>query len=269
MLAGGEQRRELRPGMHHATGRPPPTALPRVMMSGRTTLPDGIGQVLMPKPLAGPAAAGPDLIEDQCEALVVAELADAGGVVGGIEVHPALALDRLHDDAAGVGINRRQQRHRSRRPRPARTRDIRLEAFAVLRVAGGREHRQRPAMEALLQRDDLVPVLPAGLSAQAGKLAGGLIRFGAALAEERLAGEGDPAEALGHLDLRQGPEGVADVPERGSLLRSGLNQRRVAVAENRPTEAGKQIDILLAIGIPQVRARCRAPSRPGAGRSCQ
>ena len=77
---------------------PPASALAQVRMSG------AIVAVLVGEPLAGPAQAGLDLVEDQEHAPLVAELAQAGQVVGRRDVDPPLALDRLDQDGGRLVV---------------------------------------------------------------------------------------------------------------------------------------------------------------------
>ena len=92
------------------------------------------------------------------------------------------------------------------------------------------------------------------LAAQAGEFAGGFVGLEAAVAEKCLAGEGETIQSLGELDLRLGVKGVADVPEFFHLGSRGGDQVGMAMAENRPAEAGEEIEILFSVGIPKVGA---------------
>src|SRR5437764_12491727 len=119
--------------------------------------------MLVPEPLPGAAAAGPDFIEDEGEAVAVAELAHLLRVLGRVEVDAALALDRLHQDAGGFVVDGGLKRLDIAGGDVDEPRHFRSEAGAVGRVAGGGNHRQRAAVEAARERQDL-PALAAVLA---------------------------------------------------------------------------------------------------------
>ena len=74
-------------------------------------------------------------------------------------------------------------------------------------------------------------------------------------------------EPLGELDLRLGVERVADVPEPLGLLRRGADEVRVAVPEDRPAEAGEEVEVALAVGVADERALAALHDDAASGRS--
>ena len=76
------------------TGKPPPSALATAMMSGVDA------GALIGEQVAGAADAGLHLVEDQQQAVLVAQLAQAAQEARRRHAHAALALDRLDQDGA-------------------------------------------------------------------------------------------------------------------------------------------------------------------------
>src|SRR5581483_7347201 len=111
--------------------------------------------MLIPEPPPGPAAAGPDFIEDQREPVLVAQLAHLRRVVGWVKVNAALTLHRLHDDTGRLPVDRGFERLEVARLDLDKAGDIRRKARPNRRIAGGGDHRQRSAMKSLVQRVDL------------------------------------------------------------------------------------------------------------------
>src|SRR5207245_11442533 len=132
--------------------------------------------------------------------------------------------------------------------------DGRIKAGFDFGIAGGGDHGERSAVKTFEEGDDLPAIGRAGSSSQAREFAGGFVGFQPTVAEEGLAGECGFVEALGDFDLRLGIEGVADMPEFFGLLSGGFDQSGMAVTEDCPAEAGEEIDVAFAGGIPEERA---------------
>ena len=113
--------------------------------------------MLVGEPLAGPAQAGLDLVEDQQDAPLVAEPADPFEVAGSREVDPPFALDRLDHDGGGLVVERGGQGLQVVVRDVREAGDHRLEAGVILGLGRGREGGVGPAVEAALHRHDLVP----------------------------------------------------------------------------------------------------------------
>ena len=206
---------------------------------------------LVGEPRAGPCDAGLHLVEPEQGAVVVGDALGGGEVTRVGDDDARLALDRFEDDRGdGVvdgGLERRHVvvRHEG---------DVagqRLERLAVGGLGGECERTHRAAVERALRRDD------PGAAGAAGQLEGGLVGLRAGVAEEDArvvapAEEGD--QALGERHLRLGGEEVGDVAEGRELGRHRLHQRGVRVAEGVDGDAGQQVDVLLAVGVPDVGA---------------
>ena len=64
----------------------------------------------------------------------------------------------------------------------------------------------------------------------------------------------DSRQALGQAHRGLGVEEVADVHQPPDLLAHGLDDARVAVAEVRHRDAAQEVEVLVALGVPQARA---------------
>ena len=118
--------------------------------------------------------------------VVAARLGDRRGERRRQRPHAAFALDRLDDDrrrrsstTAASSAAGSFGRHE------ADARQQRLERRAVVLVRGDRQRAERPAVERLLERDDLRARLAARVPVAARELQARFDRFGAAVAEER------------------------------------------------------------------------------------
>src|SRR5439155_3384141 len=97
------------------------------------------------------------------------------------------------------------------------------------------------------RRDDLV----AALTVQPGQLDGRLIRLRAGVAEEALtAPAGPPRQRLGQQALRRRVPGVRHVDQLGDLLLHRLDDARRAVAEQAAAPAGEEVEVAIALRVP-------------------
>ena len=144
----------------------------------------------MGEQLAGAAHAGLNFVEDQQQAVIVADLAQAPqevAVAGRTPPSPWIGSIRI---AAGLGPDRRARPLQiaerdlveARRPSGRSRRDISLPA--------GRERRQRAAMERAFEGDDAETLRMAVRLILAAILMAHFIRLGARIAEEHGVGEG-------------------------------------------------------------------------------
>ena len=162
-----------------------------------------------------------------------------------------LALDRLEHDRGGLVGDRGGQRVGVAVRHEGDVAGQRLERLAVGRLGGERERAHGAAVEAALGGDDV------GAAGAPGELERGLVGLGAGVGEEHLAGPAGAEQReqlLGELDLRLAGEEVRDVAERLELVGDRLDQRRVGVAERVDGDAAEQVDVLLAVGVPDVGA---------------
>ena len=111
---------------------------------------------LIGEELAGAADAGLHLVEDQQQAVLVAERAELAQELAGDQADAALALDRLDHDRRRLRPDRRLDRLEVAERHLVEALRRRAEAFQVFRVAGGGERRQRAAVEGAGEGDDAV-----------------------------------------------------------------------------------------------------------------
>ncbi len=221
---------------------------------------DDVGQhaeVLEAEPPPGAGEAGLHLVDDHQHAALVAERPDALEVVGGRRVHAALALHRFDH-------HRRDRRDRSprraRRGRRTRTwrnpSGIGWNGSCLVGLAGRGERGERAAVEAAERRHDDVAPAAAEL---AGELERRLVGLGARVAEEDLpavAGRlarrsstiGRPRWRLGWR--RSSTRAAASTPAR----QIAVGDDRVRVAERRHGEPAQEVEVALAVGVPQLGA---------------
>ena len=227
--------------------------------------------VLAREPLAGAAEAGHHLVADEQDPVPVARLADRLQVPVGRDDDPVRAHDRLEDDRGdGVRALVLEDLLQVRRAGADRARigmaggaavGVRVEhahdpgdpRFRVPapRVARERDRPCRRAVVAAVARDDLVPARH-----PARELDRVLVRLGAAVREERhlqVAG-GDLGE---HPPQRRARLGRHRRPDRGELLGLLLDRRhdlRVAVADRDVDELRGEVEVALAVVVPEVPA---------------
>src|SRR5260370_39716561 len=118
----------------------------------------------------------------------------------------------------------------------------------ILRLACGGNCSHRPAVETVDHRDDVVA---SGLTVEAGELDGGFHGLGAAVAEETQALKtAARAERLGEATLRLGVPGVRDMDQLTHLLADRGDDARRAVTQKVTTPTRKEIQVAVALGIP-------------------
>ena len=215
-------------------GTPLARALASVMTSGATP-----GVLVAPEP-PGAAHAGLDLVEDQADAGLVAELAQPGQVPVVGDVHAALALDGLDHDARGVAVDGALQRAEIVEGDVLEAARQRLEPVVVLLLRGGGDGGERPAVEAAPHRDDVAAIArPVLLGPLPRELDRRLVGLRARVGEEHAVGEGVLAEELGEVGLLGDVEEVRHVQQRGRLLADGPDHARVRVAQRGDGDAAR------------------------------
>jgi ParB family chromosome partitioning protein len=189
-----------------------------------------------------------DLVEDERRAGLVAALASGHEQVVVQHPHAALALHGLQEDRGGALVDRGAQRVGARRHGPEAG-DERGERGLLGLLRRGAQRAVRAPVEGAVDRDDV-----AALAGLAGALDRGLDRLGAAVGEEDAPAERPRAEPLGQAGHRLGVEEVADVEQPARLLAHGGDDGRVAVPDARHADAGEEVEVLVAVRVPQPRA---------------
>ena len=207
--------------------------------------------VLVREKPARAAHAALHLVEDEKELVPVGQVAEARQVVGRRHVDAALALDRLDEDRDRLVAHGRRHRRRVVVGDEANAGQERLEALVVLLLAGGGERGERAAVEGACGRQDLVPAAVLAAPA-AGELHRRLVRLGAAVAEKDALGERVPAEERRQFHRRRGVVDVRGMEQGRGLGANRFDDRRMAVAQIVDREAGEEVEIALAVGVPEL-----------------
>ncbi len=144
----------------------------------------------MGEELAGAADAALDFVEDEQQAVLVAEFAQALQRLGRHGADAALALDRLDQDRGGLGRDRLFGGIEVVEGDLVEAVGLGAEAFEVLLLAAGSDSRERAAMERALEGDGAEALGPAvDIVVAARRLDGAFERLGAGVGEEHLVGE--------------------------------------------------------------------------------
>ena len=203
--------------------------------------------------LARAADARLDLVEDEQRVIFVAELAHALEVAGRWRVDAALALDRLEQHGA------RLVAHHGRELREVVVMDVveavrqRPEALVVMRLARRRQRRDRAAVEGVPRADDLRFLRVEAVRVLACDLDRALVRLRARVAEERLVEARELDELRGRIGLRARVVEVRAMDHLARLMRDGIDERRIIMAEHVDGDAAEEIEVFLAVDIIRIR----------------
>ena len=107
-------------------------------------------------------------------------------------------------------------------------------------------------MEGVEGGDDFIGAVALRLAVAPRQLHGALNGLGAAIAEEHQVEAAILDKRLGKLQLRHGVELVGGLDEGAGLLGDGLGDGRVAVAQLVHRPAGHEVQVLLAVGVPDL-----------------
>ena len=216
--------------------------------------------------LAGAAESGLDLVDDEHDAVVVAELAHAREELLRCDDEAAFTLDRFdHDRGDAVGGDLRHQRalERGERLRGARAAvvlserdpvDLRCEraeaGLVRMCLRRQRQREQRASVEAALECDHR-----RALGMRTRELDGVLDRLGARVEERGLHRAGDRRgrdEPLGERDVRLvGDDREVGVEEASRLLLHRLGDTCVRVPDVQAADAAREVDERVAVDVRQ------------------
>src|SRR5207247_303115 len=122
----------------------------------------------------------------------------------------------------------------------------------ILLLAGGGEGGERAAVEGAGGGEDLVASAAVIGAPAPRELHGRLVRLGAAVAEKGPLGERMPAEQGGQLRRRGAVVNVRGMQQPRRLRLHGLDHGGMAVPEVVDGEAGEEVEVALAVGVPQL-----------------
>ena len=205
--------------------------------------------------LAGASHACLDLVENEEDARLIAELAEAGQVAVVGHDDAALALDGLDEHGGRPAVDGALEGLQVVVGDVLEAGGKRLEAVVVL-LLGGRRHRgQRPAVEAAVHADDVAAVASAVLLGPLpGELDGRLVGLRARVREEDPVRERMVAEQGRKLRLLGDMEDVRDVHEGGRLLPQRSHDLGMAMPERGDGDAAREVEVLLAVRVPHAQA---------------
>ncbi len=209
-------------------------------------------------PLAGEEPAGAaetrlDLVGDEGDPALPADLGRPGQIAVRGNHHAALALDRLHHEADGVLGDGRLEGVHVAVGHELEARGEGPEALPVLVLRGEADDRRRPAVEVPFADDDLGPVRGHALRPIAplpDRLDGGLHRLGARVHRERLVvagGRGQLGQEGAHLVVVEGPGRQGQTLH---LLPGGPEDLRVAVPLVQRRIGAEHVQVLVALHVP-------------------
>ena len=177
---------------------------------------------------------------------------------------PREVIRRRHDDAAfplngfdeyghHVALMLRNAFHRGQIAEggPHEARDQGLEAGLHLAVARGREGRHGAAVEGPFHHDDRWVGNALAVAVEPGQLDGGFVGLGAGIAEEGLLHAREGAKALGQLFLQGDAIEIGGVDQRAGLLRDGLGDDGMGVAQAADGDAREGVEVALAVLVGQ------------------
>src|ERR1700677_3292024 len=202
--------------------------------------------VLIGKEAPGAADAGLHFVEDQEEAMPIADLAQTAQERGRDNAHPALALDRLDHDHARLRPDRRLDRLEVGQRNLVEAVDLGAEAVEIFGLAPGGDHGERPAMERAFESEGAVALgVAVNRMAPARHLDRRLVGLGAGIGEENEVGEGRIDEAPGKALPLGILVQVRNMPEFRALSRQRFDEVRMGVADRGHGDARAKIEIAL------------------------
>ena len=197
--------------------------------------------------LAGAPGAALDLVIDQQQAMIVAQLTKTTQADIGDRAHAALALHGLDQNGSGFFGDSGFERLVIAEGDLVKPLHARPEAFKISRIAARIDGPERAPVEGPGEGDDAVAVrAPVGEVVMARGLQRALHRLGPRIGEEDPVGEAVAAILLRQFNLAGHAEHVRRMPQRLGLGFQRRHRRRVAVAQPVHRDAGDKIEIARA-----------------------
>ena len=166
------------------------------------------------------------------------------------QIDTTLALDRLNQDRTGLRTGHVADSIEIVEGNVVEAGHQWPHALVILGLSSRGGGTERSAVETVVEGNDAVP---AGFgTVQTHQFQCALDRFGTTVAEERLA-ESSCAQRLGKVSLWLGVPGVGNVDQFRGLFLQGGNHPGWTVAQDVATPTGKQVQVLVPLGVPDQR----------------
>ncbi len=202
--------------------------------------------------LSGAAHAGLDLVDNQQQAVRPSQRSQIAQELIGRRPHAGFALDRLQHDADGLVCDQPFDGGEIVQLCLGKARHLGLEQRLEGFLAGGRHGRQRPAVEAALEGDDLVGAVLVQGAVFAREFDRAFVGFRARIGEEHLIEAAVIGQRLCELEAGAVVKSRTRRQQQFCLCRQRFGDlgRGVAKAIDRPTL--DEVEIALAAVVPQV-----------------
>ena len=196
-----------------------------------------------------------DLVEDQAEVMLVADIAEPRQEFAARRTDPALALNGLDQKARGVRPDRRPGSLQIVECDHAEAFEQRREAVAKLGLVGRADRRHRPPVKGVGEGNQFVLVwIARDMMIAARNLDRAFDRLGARIGEEHRVGKRELGQSPGKLLALGRSVEVGDVHQRRGLALDRTDQVRVAMTEQIDRDPAGEVEIALAALADQVDA---------------
>ena len=213
------------------------------------------GECMVGHPGAGAPHTGLNLVDHEQGAGGRGEFTGRFEITGRKLLHTRLALDRLNDQCGDIGTESGPQSLDIPGGDELHAAGQRLEGAAIGLLVRQRQGAHGAPVEGVLQGED---PRPARTAMETGDLEGGLVGLGAGVGEERFGdartggGEREAIKLLRQAHLGRRGEEVGDMAQHRDLLGDRRHDCGVGVPQAVHGDAGEQVDVLGAIGIPHM-----------------
>ena len=206
--------------------------------------------LLVAEKTAQPPHARLHFVQDEQDVVAVAPLPQPHEIVVVGDVDAAFALHRLDHHGHGVVGSGVHHRFHVVEIHISEALGDRLKELVVVGLSGGGHRVHGAPVEGIEGGDDLVGAVLMQLAVATGDFEGALHGFRAAVAEKHPVQTRVFDERRGDVQLGQGVELVGSLDEGSRLPGDGVHDHRRAVAQVVHGPAGHEVDIFLAIGVP-------------------
>ena len=214
--------------------------------------------VLVGKPASGAAQAALDFVENQQRATALGQLARGLQKFRADRIDAALALNRFQTNGADAAIELALQIVDVVEANETDAGQQRRKGMAILRLSGGGQRSKGAAVEGIFESDNaplgFVSVGIVDPREGTGQFQRAFPGLGAAIAEENFFQAGNLDELLRQIGLELVEKQVRDVNQLSRLALQYRFDRGMSVAERVDAQAAEEVEILLALRVPQIDA---------------